>query len=107
MVRYYGWYSNKSRGMRLKQGMVRPKDETLENDREVEIIDVSEFEPRKSINTKKDCPLTGSSVKIKSGLKSDFLSIIPIPLYQYWSFPCMMNPNMPNVVLSQGHVAIS
>ncbi len=24
MVRYYGWYSNKSRGMRLKQGILRP-----------------------------------------------------------------------------------
>jgi hypothetical protein len=26
MVRYYGWYSNKSRGMRLKQGIPRPGD---------------------------------------------------------------------------------
>ncbi|PIS36102.1 MAG: hypothetical protein COT35_13035 [Nitrospirae bacterium CG08_land_8_20_14_0_20_52_24] len=25
MVRYYGWYSNKSRGMRLKQGIQRPE----------------------------------------------------------------------------------
>ncbi len=40
MVRYYGWYSNKSRGMRLKRGVVRPGDEPLENDAEVEIIDV-------------------------------------------------------------------
>ena len=47
MVRYYGWYSNKSRGMRLKQGMVRPGDEPLENDGSVEIIDVSEYEPKR------------------------------------------------------------
>ena len=47
MVRYYGWYSNKSRGMRLKRGVVRPGDEPLENDVEVEIIDVSEYEPRR------------------------------------------------------------
>jgi len=47
MVRYYGWYSNKSRGMRLKQGIVRPGDEPLENDADVEIIDVSEYEPKK------------------------------------------------------------
>jgi hypothetical protein len=31
MVRYYGWYSNKTRGMRLKRGIVRPGDEPLEN----------------------------------------------------------------------------
>lgn len=30
MVRYYGWYSNKSWGMRLKKGMVRPGDGPLE-----------------------------------------------------------------------------
>ncbi len=47
MVRYYGWYSNKSRGMRLKQGMVRPGDELLETASEVEIIDVSEYEPKR------------------------------------------------------------
>ncbi len=46
MVRY-GWYSNKSRGMRLKKGIVRPGDKPLENDAEVEIIDVSEYEPKR------------------------------------------------------------
>jgi hypothetical protein len=49
VVRYYGWYSNKSRGMRLKQGMVRPGDEILEKDMSVEIIDVSEYEPKHKI----------------------------------------------------------
>jgi len=33
--------------MRLKQGMVRPGDEPLENEGEVEIIDVSEYEPQR------------------------------------------------------------
>ncbi|GBE40238.1 hypothetical protein BMS3Bbin09_00112 [bacterium BMS3Bbin09] len=47
MVRYYGFYSNKSRGLRLKNGLVRPGDEPLENDVEVEIIDVSEYEPKR------------------------------------------------------------
>jgi len=47
MVRYYGFYSNKSRGMRLKQGMVRPGDKLLETASEVEIIDVSEYEPKR------------------------------------------------------------
>lgn len=47
MVRYYGWYSNKSRGMRLKRGMVRPGDEPLENDTDVEIIDVTDYQPKK------------------------------------------------------------
>jgi hypothetical protein len=47
MVRYYGWYANKSRGMRLNRGMVRPGDEPLENDSEIEIIDVSEYEPKR------------------------------------------------------------
>ncbi len=47
MVRYYGWYSSKTRGMRLKQGMVRPGEEPLETASEVEIIDVSEYEPKR------------------------------------------------------------
>ena len=45
MIRYYGWYSNKSRGLRLKQGICRPGDETI--DTEVEIIDVFEYQPKR------------------------------------------------------------
>ena len=45
MVRYYGWYSNKSRGMRRKQGINRPGDESVETKADVEIIDVSEYNP--------------------------------------------------------------
>ena len=44
MVRYYGWYANKSRGMRLKRGIVRPEDEQSEHNEDAEIIDVSEYE---------------------------------------------------------------
>ena len=41
MVRYYGWYSNKSRGLREKQGNLTPEDQPLdETDEAVEIIDI-------------------------------------------------------------------
>jgi hypothetical protein len=42
--------------MRLKQGMVRPGDEPLEHDADVEIIDVSEYEPKKiPLRTWREC----------------------------------------------------
>ena len=48
MVRYYGWYSNKSRGLREKQGNLTPDDQPLdETDEAIEIIDVSEYQPRR------------------------------------------------------------
>ena len=47
MVRYYGWYSNKSRGLREKQGIAMTGDDSQEKHEEhVEIIDVSEYKPR-------------------------------------------------------------
>ncbi len=47
MIRYYGWYSNKSRGMRVKQGIHRPGDEPVtEIDKSGEIIDVSDYQPK-------------------------------------------------------------
>ncbi len=47
MVRYYGWYSNKSRGMRPKQGIVRAGDEPVnESEKNVEIIDVLDYQPK-------------------------------------------------------------
>jgi len=47
MVRYYGWYSNKSRGLRKKQGIAIPGDDSQKKPEEhVEIIDVSEYKPR-------------------------------------------------------------
>lgn len=48
MVRYYGWYSNKSRGLRKKQGNLTTDDQPLdETDEAIEIIDVSEYKPRR------------------------------------------------------------
>jgi len=44
MVRYYGWYSNKSRGIRNKQGAERSSDEPVA-DKDIEIIEVSDYEP--------------------------------------------------------------
>ena len=47
MVRYYGWYSNKSRGVRVKQGIVRPGDQPVENiDNSIEVIDVADYKPK-------------------------------------------------------------
>ncbi len=47
MVRCYGWYSNKSREMRLKQGIHRPGDEPVnESEKNVEIIGVSDYQPK-------------------------------------------------------------
>jgi hypothetical protein len=46
MVRYYGWYSNKSRGIRKRQGIHKPGDEPVtEPEKEIEIIDVSDYQP--------------------------------------------------------------
>jgi hypothetical protein len=46
MVRYYGWYSNKSRGLRLKNDLI-----TLgikpEKPNDIEVIDVSTYQPKK------------------------------------------------------------
>ncbi len=47
MVRYYGFYSNKSRGMRLKQGIVRPGGAPVnDSENNIEIIDVSDYHPK-------------------------------------------------------------
>ena len=49
MVRYYGWYSSKSRGLREKQGNLTPDGQPLdETDEAIEIIDVSEYQPRRT-----------------------------------------------------------
>jgi hypothetical protein len=44
MVRYYGWYSNKSRGICNKQGAERSSDEPVAEP-DIEIIDVSDYQP--------------------------------------------------------------
>jgi len=46
MVRYYGWYSNKLRGIRNKQGAERASHESVvEPGKDIEIIDVSGYQP--------------------------------------------------------------
>ena len=46
MIRYYGFYSSKSRGLRRKKGLLRPGDEPqVEPKINVEIIDVSDYNP--------------------------------------------------------------
>ena len=79
MVRYYGWYSNKSRGLRKKQGIAKPGDQPLEDTENIEIIDVADYKP-KPIPSKKwrecikkiyevdplCCPKCGGEMKIIS-----------------------------------------
>jgi hypothetical protein len=46
MVGYYGWYSNKSRGIPNKQGAERFSHEPVAKpDKDIEIIDVSDYQP--------------------------------------------------------------
>jgi hypothetical protein len=45
MVSYYGWYSNKSRGVRKKQGILKPGEPPEQVPANIEIIDVSDYQP--------------------------------------------------------------
>ncbi len=46
MVHYYDWYSTKSHGIRNKQEMKRPDDNTITGlEKNVEIIDVPDYQP--------------------------------------------------------------
>ena len=46
MVRYYGWYSNKLRGIGNKQGAERVSHKPVaEPGKDIEIIDVSDYQP--------------------------------------------------------------
>lgn len=55
MVRYYGWYSNRSRGEREK-GVQRSGEELVPKPAEVEVLDVSEYKPRRiSSKTWREC----------------------------------------------------
>jgi hypothetical protein len=49
MVRYYGWYSSRTRGERIKAGLFRPGDEPGASAAcaEVTVLDVSEHRPRR------------------------------------------------------------
>ena len=46
LVRYSGWYSNRMRGDRSKQELEEKKSEGPDN--EIDIIDVSDYKPRKT-----------------------------------------------------------
>ncbi len=79
MVRYYGWYSNKSRGLRKKQGILKPGDSLEQGPVNIEIIDVADYK-LKTIPSKKwrecikkiyevdplCCPKCGGEMKIIS-----------------------------------------
>jgi transposase-like protein len=74
MVRYYGWYSNRARGERAKK---QPEAAEGQNPVSVEIIDVSDYQPRR-LPSKKwrelikqvwevdplDCPRCGAEMKL-------------------------------------------
>lgn len=45
LVRYFGWYSNRMRGERAKQELAKKESENANN--EIEIIDVSNYNPRR------------------------------------------------------------
>ena len=75
MVRYYGWYSNKSRGLREKQGNLTPDAQPI--DEAIEIIAVSEYKPRRIPSKQRRdcikkiyeadplrCPMCGGEMKI-------------------------------------------
>ncbi len=49
MVRYYGWYSNRSMGQRRKEGMPRPEDRLPGKEDIVNftVLDISDYEPRR------------------------------------------------------------
>jgi hypothetical protein len=81
MVRYYGWYSSRSRGDRIKAGLLRPGDEPPqgENANEVTVLDISDYQPpRVSSRTWRElikkiwevdpltCPRCGHDMKIIS-----------------------------------------
>lgn len=74
MVRYYGCYSNRARGERTKR---RAEGADLENSAEVEVIDVSDYQPRRLPSKKwrelikkvwevdpMNCPRCGSEMRM-------------------------------------------
>ncbi|OGV57551.1 MAG: hypothetical protein A2283_23330 [Lentisphaerae bacterium RIFOXYA12_FULL_48_11] len=55
MVRYYGWYSNKSRGMRAKQareGGVQIILQSTASSLQADSVDVSDYQPRRIASKK-------------------------------------------------------
>ncbi len=52
MVRYYGWYSNKSRGLRLKEDDKENQENEIPGVNDLEILDVSDYKPKKVPSSK-------------------------------------------------------
>ena len=87
MVRYYGWYSNKSRGVRKKQEIPKPGEMPVQEPVNIEIIDVSDYQPPRMPSKKWRecikkiyevdplcCPKCGGEMKIISFI-NEFLII--------------------------------
>jgi len=77
MVRYYGWYSNRAKGQRRKEGMLRPGDKPPEKEDSVNftILDISDYEPLRAPSKTWEkvwevdpltCPQCGSEMRIIS-----------------------------------------
>lgn len=79
LVRYYGWYSNRSRGDRQKRGQLKPQRDKAAIDETIEVLDISEHRPKKIPSKawreciKKvwevdplECPNCGAEMKIVS-----------------------------------------
>jgi len=47
LVRYYGWYSNKMRGQRLKSEQAEHDEQLDQSPDEIEILDVAGYKPRR------------------------------------------------------------
>jgi hypothetical protein len=87
MVRYFGYYSNKSRGLRRKKGILRPGDVKLPVTAvDIDIIDISEYNPaRVPSKTWRECikkiwevdpllcPRCNGSMRIISFITEDFV----------------------------------
>jgi ribosomal protein S27E len=47
LVRYYGWYSNKKRGMRKKQALAARQEDSNHQDAAVTVLDVADYAPQR------------------------------------------------------------
>lgn len=68
MVRYYGWYSNRARGERTKK---RTEGADLNNPAEVEVIDVSDYQPRRLPSKKWRELICGSEMRMVALIDDD------------------------------------
>lgn len=94
MVRYYGWYSNRSRGDRKKRGLLGPGE--VEAREEVAVLDVREHKPKRVASKTwrqliqkvwevdpLQCPRCGCEMKIIA-LNKEGLSLLHGQLRRSW-----------------------